>query len=444
VTVIEGSDDPGGGTRTSALTLDGYLHDVCSSVHPLAASSPFLSELGLGEHGLRWIEPPVAAAHPLETQPAVSLLRSVDQTITELGRGSASYRRLVERPLSSWPKTAGVLFGPIVQALRHPVAAARIGPGAVRSARGISHGLNERGRALVAGMAAHSGARLTDPFTGGVALTLLLTGHHAGWPIARGGSQQIAAALVAELERLGGTVTTGRWITDWRDLPRTRCVLFATSAWMMASICGERFPPRYREALCQFRRGPAVFKVDYALSEPIPWLDDACGRAGTVHVGGAFDDIARAEATVNDGAHPDRPFVLVTQPSLFDPTRAPTQRETAWAYCHVPNGSPIDMTARIEAQIERFAPGFSDVIVDRHVLRPADLESYNPSYAGGDIAAGAISPSQVLARPTWRIDPYRTPIGSVYLCSASTPPGPGVHGMCGCHGARSALRNTLR
>ncbi|MFQ5426348.1 MAG: phytoene desaturase family protein, partial [Gaiellales bacterium] len=359
VAVLEGSDEPGGGARTRELTLPGFRHDVCSAVHPLAAASPFLSSLPLERHGLEWIDSPVLAAHPLNGDPPVALYRTLEGTIDSLGSDGERYRGLVERPLRTWPETAEVLFGPALRLHRNPLAAARIGVVAGRSAQALARDYGERGSALLAGVAAHSGTPLARPFTAGVALTLLLAGHRAGWPVVRGGSRALTSSLLSYLNELGGRVDTGRRISAWRDLPRARAVLFATSAWTMASVCAERLPARYRRALGRFRPGPGAFKVDYALSEPIPWTDRACREAGTVHVGGTFEEIADAEVAVARGAHPNRPFVLVTQPSLVDASRAPEGGHTAWAYCRLPTGSGVDMRSRIESQIERFAPGFS-------------------------------------------------------------------------------------
>ncbi len=445
VVVVEADDEIGGGARTRELTLPAFHHDVCSSVHPLGASSPFFGSLPLEDHGLHWTQPEILAAHPLEDDEAAVLLRGVPETADALAADSSAYREQVAPLAADWDSIVDAALGPPLRVPRHPTELARFGLVAARSATWFAERFQTpRARALIAGMAAHASVPLDHAFTAGVGLTLMLAGHRAGWPFARGGSHAIVTALASLLRSLGGEIETGRTVTGLGQLPRARALLFATSAWTMADICGADLPARYQRSIAAFRRGPGVFKVDWALSEPIPWSDRACAEAGTVHVGGGFEEIAGAELAVSRGETSERPFVLVTQPSVADKTRAPAGGHVAWAYCHVPNGSAADMTARVEAQIERFAPGFREAISARHTMSPADFERYNASYAGGDIAGGAMSPRQVVARPSWRLDPYRTPAGSIYLCSSSTPPGPGVHGMCGYHAARSALRHSLR
>lgn len=444
VLVVEADEEIGGGARTRELTLPGFLHDVCSTVHPLGASSPFFGSLPLEQHGLDWIQPGVLAAHPLEDSDAAVLLRGVSETARKLGEDGPAYTRHVAPLAARWDAIAQGALGPPLRLPSHPLDMARFGRIATRPATSFSQRFETvRARALIAGMAAHANVPLERPFTAGVALTLMLAGHRSGWPVARGGSRAIVGALASLLRSLGGVIETGRPIASIGDLPSARATLFATSAWTMADICGERLSERYRRSIAAFRRGAGAFKLDWALDEPIPWSNEACRRAGTIHVGGTFVEIARAEADVGRGQTSDRPYVLLAQPSIVDETRAPASRHVAWAYCHVPNGSTVDMTDRVEAQVERFAPGFRDTIIERRAMAPADFERYNASYAGGDIGAGAMTARQVVARPGLRLDPYRTSAASIYLCSASTPPGPGVHGMCGYHAARSVLRHSL-
>ena len=445
VLVVEAAETIGGGARTEELTLPGFRHDVCSAVHPLGVGSPFLSSLPLAEHGLEWVHPAVPAAHPLDDMAAARLLPDLDATAAGLAGDAGRYRRLVGPIVRDWDRIASDVLGPVIHLPRSPVAMARFGLRAVRSAAVTRRRFDgPQASALLGGMAAHSNAPLEGSMTAGVGLVLMAAAHRQGWPLARGGSQAIVDALVSLLATHGGVVETGRTVTDLADLPAARATLLAVPAWDAGRIAAERLPSRYRRKLERFRRGPGVFKVDWALDGPIPWRDEACAAAGTVHLGGLFEEIAIAEREVARGDHPERPFVLLSQPTSFDTTRAPAGRHIAWGYTHVPNGSTVDMTDRIEAQIERFAPGFGERILARHTMGPSDLERRNPSYAGGDITAGALSPWQIIARPTLGFDPYRTPAGDVYLCSASTPPGAGVHGMCGYRAARSALRHSLR
>jgi phytoene dehydrogenase-like protein len=445
VLVLEAAATAGGGARTAALTLPGFRHDVCSAIHPLGAGSPFFSSLPLSDLGLQWVHPEIPLAHPLEGRPAAVLRRSVDLTADEFGDDGPSYRRLVSPLVEGWERVAGVVLGPVLRVPRHPVTVARFGLRAVRSTTGLAARFRHApARALLAGCGAHAIARLDRPMTSAVGLVLLAAGHRIGWPMAKGGSEAIVTALAAHLDRLGGRIETGVRVTSLDDLPPARAVLFATSPSAFARIAADRLPDRYRRALQRFRTGPGSFKVDWALSGPIPWSDPACADAGTLHLGGTLEEITAAEAEVISGSHPEDPFVLFAQQSRFDPTRAPAGHHTAWGYCHVPAGSDVDMTDRIEAQVERFAPGFRDLILERHTMGPADLEAYDANYLGGDIAGGAFSVRQILARPVFRPDPYRAPGGHLYLCSSSTPPGAGVHGMCGHHAALSAIRHSLK
>jgi phytoene dehydrogenase-like protein len=445
VLLCERNETIGGGARTAELTLPGYRHDVCSAVHPLAVGSPFLRALPLADHGLELLEPEVQAAHPLDGGRAAVLHRSLAETAAELGPDGDAYDALVRPFAEGWDELAPTVLG-APRPPRHPLLAARFARAGVRGVAGLATARfrSDAARALLGGMGAHSFRALHRAPTAGFALVLLALGHAAGWPVARGGSQAIADAMAAHLRSLGGEIRTGFEVRSLGDLPEARALLFDVTPRGLVAICGDALPGRYARALRRYRYGAGAFKVDYALSEPVPWTAAAARRAGTVHLGGTLPELAASEATVAAGGHPERPFVLVAQQSLVDPGRAPAGRHTLWAYCHVPNGSRIDMTAAIERQIERFAPGFGDVVLERAVRGPADLEAENPNYVGGDINGGAADLRQVLARPAARITPYTTPNPRIFLCSSSTPPGGGVHGMCGYHGARAALRSALR
>ena len=442
VCVLERAETIGGGTRTAALTLPGFVHDVCSACHPLAVDSPYLTTLPLAEHGLEWIFPPLSVAHPLDDEPAVLLRLGIEETALELGVDRDAYRRVM-RPLV---RTAGELLdevlGPLLRVPRHPLVLARYGALALTPAKALGQLLfrGTRARALLAGCAAHSILPLERVMSGAVGLLFLITGHLHPWPVPRGGSASIARALATYLATLGGRVETGVEVSSMADLPDARVYLFDTSPRQLATVAGSTLPEGFVKRLLRFQYGPAVFKIDWALDGPIPWRDRRCLEASTVHVGGTIDDIAASEAAVWRGEHWDRPFVLMVQASQFDRTRAPEGKQTGWAYCHVPERSTVDQTDVIERQVERFAPGFRDRILARHVMFPADLERYNPNDVGGAITGGAANFLQMVARPTPRIDPYSTPNPRFYLCSAATPPGGGVHGMCGYHAARSALR----
>ncbi len=444
VAVYEANDQIGGGTRSAALTLPGFVHDVCSAFHPLALASPFFRELRLGEHGLRFIHPSAPLAHPLDDGSAVVLERSLDETARVLGRDGDAYAALLRPFVASSEQLFEDVLGPAVHAPRDPLLLVRFGLVAMRSSRSLADRFrDERTRALIAGIAAHSFLPLEHPFTAAFALVLATGAHAVGWPIARGGSGEIARALGSYLRALGGTVITGRRVQHLTDVPTARAYLFDTSPAQLELIAGDRLSAGYRRSLRRYRRGPGVFKIDYAIDGPVPWRATECQRAGTVHVGGTFDEISASERAVWRGEHAERPFVLVGQQSLFDDTRAPAGKHTLWAYCHVPNGSTMDMTARIEAQLERFAPGFGERVLARHVAAPADIERSNANDHGGDISNGSHAGLQLLMRPRIAIDPYATSARDMYLCSAATPPGGGVHGMCGYHAARSALRRAL-
>jgi phytoene dehydrogenase-like protein len=451
VQLIEAEATVGGGCRSAELTLPGYLHDVCSAVYPLGAGSPFFSQLPLELHGLRWIEPDVPLAHPLD-HGAAMLLRDFDETAERLGPDAGAYRDLVGPAVRDWDVIIGDLAGPlrIPRSPRKLWAAARFGLKGVRSVTAMAGRFRTpEARALLAGCAAHSMLRLSEPLTGAIGLMFLASAHAVGWPIAAGGAQRIPDALAAHLVELGGEIVTGRRVTSLAALPPHRALLLDLTPRQVLDLAGDRLGRRagggwYVHQLRRFRYGPGAFKLDLALDGPIPWRNREVLLAGTVHVGGTLEEIAAAEAAVSDGRIPDRPFVLLAQQSLFDPTRAPTGRHTAWAYCHVPNGSSEDMTDRILGQIERFAPGFRDRIlaVARHT--PADFERYDANYVGGDISGGLSDFRQFFTRPAWWPDPYRTPDPAVLLCSSSTPPGGGVHGLCGWYAGQSALRGVLR
>ncbi len=443
VLVLEAAESIGGGTRTAELTLPGFHHDVCSAIHPFGAASRAFTELGLAGRGLEWAHPEVALAHPLDGGRVALLHRSLDATVAGLGRDGAAYRRLIGPLVRSWDGVYPLVSGPLLRVPRHPLAAARFGLVAAQPASRVVRGFETpEGRALLAGNAAHAITRLDRPLTAGVALALMAAGHVAGWPAARGGSQRVADALAAIVTARGGEVVTGTRVGGLTDLPAAPVVLCDVAPRALASMAADRLPARYRRRLNAWKHGPAAFKVDWALAGPVPWAAADARRAGTVHVGGTWEEIAAAEAEVMAGGHPERPFVLVAQQSVFDTSRAPAGKHTLWGYCHLPNGSTVDMTDRIEAQIERFAPGFRDLILTRHVITPIELEEYNPNYVGGDITTGAMTVGQMLARPTPSLAPYSTPADGLYLCSAATPPGGGVHGMCGWHAARSAIRKS--
>ena len=443
--VREGADEPGGGVRSAELTLPGFVHDLCSGVHPLVAASPFFRSAPLADHGLELVEPPAPLAHPLDDGSAVLLERSPTATAAGLGEDGPAYERLLGRLLRDWDAVEAAALAPLVRVPRRPVALGRFGLSALRSADGLARGAfrGERARALLAGCAAHSMLPLERRPSAAFGLVLLALGHRVGWPFPRGGSGEITKALVAELARHGGRVETGAPVAWLAELGSPRLVLCDVGPPALARLAGDRLPEGYARRLQRFRYGPGAFKVDYALGGPIPWTAPECSRAGTVHLGGTLAEIAASERSAWRGEHAERPFVLLAQHTLFDPTRAPAGKHTAWAYCHVPHGSPVDMTERIEAQIERFAPGFREGVLARRVMGPAELEARNPNLVGGDLNAGAADLRGLLARPVARPVPYRTPVPGLYLCSASTPPGGGVHGMCGYLAARAALSDAL-
>jgi phytoene dehydrogenase-like protein len=441
VLVVEGADTPGGGVRSAELTLPGFTHDVCSSVYPMAAASPFLRQLPLADHGLEWVHPPDLLAHPFDDGTAAVLKASVDATADGLGPDADAYRRLIG-PLARRADTLMAdLVGPF-RLPRHPLLALRFGWPAIKSGRGLaeSYFKTDHGRALWAGLAAHAVLPLEKRPGAAIALMLAVAGHAYGWPLVRGGAQRLTDALASYLRSLGGEIETGRWVKSVDELPPAKAVLLDVSPRQVIALAGHRLPGRYTRALAKYRHGPGVFKADWALAGPIPWAAPQCRTAGTVHLGGKLEEVAGAERAPFEGRHVERPFVLLVQPSLFDPTRAPAGKHTAWGYCHVPNGSAEDTTDRIESQVERFAPGFRDLILARHTMGPAEMERRNPNYVGGDISGGVTDFGQLFTRPLARMNPYRTPDRALFLCSSSTPPGGGVHGLCGYFAAETVFK----
>jgi len=444
VVVREAADTPGGGARSAAITLPGYLHDLGSAVYPLAASSPVFQSMPLAAHGLEWIQPPVALAQVMDDGPAVLLHRDLEDTAAGLeGRDGRRYRAMMAPFVEQWGALCDDLLAPTapVRFPRHPILMARFARYGILPATTVAHTTfsGARARALFGGLAAHSILPLTWLGSAAFGVVLGAAAHAVGWPIPRGGSGAVSRALVAYLESIGGTVVTNAAVRSLTELPPTDAVLLDLTPRQVVTVAGDRLSARERDALSRFRYGPGAFKVDWALSAPIPWRDPACAQAATVHVSGSLDEMVVSEAAPWRGVHPDRPFVLLVQPSLFDPSRAPPGGHTAWGYCHVPNGSDVDVVARIEAQVERFAPGFRDVIAARSVMSPSGLESFDANLVGGDLGGGANTLQQIIFRPVARRVPYATGVAGLFLCSASTPPGGGVHGMCGYHAARAAL-----
>jgi phytoene dehydrogenase-like protein len=442
VLVLEAEDTIGGGTRSAELTQPGFVHDVCSAVHPLALTSPFFRTLPLAKYGLAFIHPDVPLAHPLDDGTAVIAERSVELTAAGLGRDAEAYANLIGPLARDWSKLEPLLLG-MTRFPRYPFLAARFGASAMRSASSLAKSKfrDERARALFAGMAAHSILPLEDVPSAAFGLVLAITAHAVGWPIVRGGSQKIADALAGHLRSLGGEIQTAQKVNNVDQLRAHSVALFDVSPRQLVEIAGSRLSVGFRKKLSKFRYGPGVCKVDWALDAPIPWAAKDCARAGTVHIGGTLDEIAASERAAWNGVHSSAPFVLLSQPTLFDPSRAPAGKHTAWAYCHVPNGSDVDMSATIETQIERFAPGFRARILARNVLLAKDLHNHNANLIGGDVGGGAVNLAQFFLRPTWRL--YSTSAKRIYICSASTPPGGGVHGLCGHLAARRALRENF-
>jgi phytoene dehydrogenase-like protein len=443
VMLFEANETVGGGCRSAALTLPGFMHDTCSAVQPFAAGSPLFRSLPLAAHGLEWVAPPVMLAHPFSDGRVAAIYRSIEQTVDALDEDGAAYQNLIGPIVEAWPRLEESVLGPL-RWPRYPFALARFGLKALQPAATLAHRsfTSARARALLAGIAAHSMLPLETRPTAGVALALTVMAHVAGWVFVRGGSQRLSDALASYFRSLGGEIVTGTPIRTVSELPPARAILLDLSPKPLLRVAGDRFPSAYRRALERYRYGMGVCKVDWALEAPIPWLNPACAGAGTVHLGGSLEEIAASERDIWNGRHYERPFVLLAQPTLFDSSRAPAGRHTVWAYCHVPHASTVDMTSRIEEQIERFAPGFRERVLARSIMQPADFERHNPNFVGGDIGAGAADLGQFFMRPTWRT--YSTPVRGMYICSAATPPGVGVHGMCGYFAAERALKEVLR
>jgi phytoene dehydrogenase-like protein len=442
VQVFEGAAEPGGGCRTAELTLPGFAHDVCSAVHALAAASPFFLGSDLAARGVRLLTPKVAVAHPLDGGRAGAISGSVTETAARLDGDRTAYEHLMGPLVRDSDAVLSLVLAPLRSVPAKLGPAARFGIEGLLPATVLARRLRTpEARALLAGVAGHSLRPLSSPLTSAFGLTLMMLAHTTGWPVVEGGSGQLVAAMVAELTELGGSFSTGTWIERLDQLPTAQAVLLDVTPRQLLGLAGDRLPASYGRAMRRFRYGPGVCKVDWALSGPVPWQSETCREAGTVHAAGTIDEVSRSEADVSAGRHPERPFCLVVQPGVVDASRAPAGQHVLWGYCHVPAGSDVDMAGRIEAQIERFAPGFRDLILARSVKTAADMERENPSYVGGDIGAGAGTLRQTIGRPTLRWNPYRTPLHGVYLCSGSTPPGGGVHGMCGMWAARTALRD---
>jgi phytoene dehydrogenase-like protein len=446
VLVLEANDTIGGGTRSAELTLSGYTHDLCSAVHPLGVGSPFFRTLPLERYGLHWLQPEFPLAHPLEGTVTAVMQRSLEKTAATLDADQAAYTRLMAPLVERSDELNTEFLQPIFHWPKHPLLLGRFGLQAFQSAERLikKKFTGASARALFGGLAAHSFMRLEDVPSAAIGLVLGMLGHSAGWPLPRGGSQRIADALAAHLRYLGGEIRTGFRVEHLDQLPLARATLFDLTPLQLLLLMEEKLPSSYRRRLGRYRYGPGVFKLDYALSAPIPWRNQSCSRAGTVHIGGTFEEITGSEQEVSEGKLPQRPFVLLAQPTLVDPTRAPAGKHILWAYCHVPNGSNFDMSERIENQIERFAPGFRDCILERHTMNCEAMEAKNANLVGGDINGGAFDLWQLIARPIFSATPYRIPVPGYYLCSSSTPPGGGVHGMCGFYAAEAALRDYFK
>lgn len=442
VLVLEAKETVGGGCRSGEVTLPGFTHDSCSAIHPLALASPFFRTLPLARYGIEWIHPTIPLAHPLDDGTAAALDRSIELTGQNLGEDAEAYKKLMQPLVENWQNIIEAFLAPLrPQVMRHPWQMAQFGLSAIQSAGGLarSHFKGESARALFAGMSAHSILPLDTPPAAAAGLVLGMLAHAVGWPLPRGGSQTLSDALAAYLRDLGGEIVTGMEVKSLDTLPPARVVLCDVTPRQLLRIAGNRLSGLYKQQLQHYRYGPGVFKLDLALDGPIPWRAEACTRAGTVHVGGTLAEITTAERAVWHGKHPVRPFVLLAQQSLFDETRAPAGKQTVWAYCHVPAGSQEDMTERIEKQIERFAPGFRSRILARHAMDALEMERYNANYVGGDINGGVQDFLQLFTRPSLSLTPYATPDKSLYICSSSTPPGGGVHGLCGYFAAKSAM-----
>lgn len=441
VLVVEAKDKIGGGLRSAALTLPGFTHDVCSAIHPLAVASPFFANLPLHEYGLEFIQPPILATHPLDDGTAGVLYQSLERTATALEKDKEIYLKLFQPLIAQWPSIATDVLAPF-HFPAHPLSMARFGSHALTSASHFSSRFStEKAKGLWAGMAGHSIQPLSNIASSAIGLVLLTVGHIHGWPIPKGGSQSIANAMAAYFQSLGGKIETNFLVTSIDQLPAARAVLFDVTPKQLLEIAGHKLSAFYKWQLNRYRYGMGVFKIDWALDGPVPFINEDCRKAGTVHIGNTFQEIAAAEQMTWNGKHPEQPFVLLAQPSIADDTRAPKGKHVLWGYCHVPNGSTTDMTSAIENQIERFAPGFKERILGKHVMNTQQLHAHNPNYIGGDINGGMIDIRQLYTRPALRSSPYRTSAKGIYICSSSTPPGGGVHGMCGYHAANVVLKD---
>lgn len=442
VLIIEAKDTTGGGMRTGELTLPGFQHDICSAIHPLGIASPFFRSLPLSDYGLKWIYAPAALSHPLDNGQAALLVNSVGETAKTLREDSENYRRLIEPLVSKWELILPEILAPF-HIPRHPFALLRFGLSAIQSASAFSKRIfnSTLSRGFFAGLAAHSIVPLEEPVTAAFALVLGILGHSAGWPMPEGGSQNIANALNSYITSLGGQFLLNTGVKSLDELPRSDMVFFDLTPKQILAIAGERLPKGYRRQLERYQYGPGVFKMDFAVNSPIPFKSPECTLSAVVHLGGTMEEIAHSENEVWQGRHPERPFVILAQQSLFDSTRAPAGKHTVWAYCHVPNGSEKDMSEEIISQIERFAPGFRSTILSSHKMNAHNFQVYNSNYIGGDINGGVQNWRQLFTRPTLSLTPYRTPLRGIYICSSSTPPGGGVHGMCGYYAAKTALKD---
>lgn len=442
VQIIEAEDTIGGGTRTKELTESGFLHDVCSAVHPTAVASPFLSKLELNKYGLEWIYPEVAAAHPFDSGNAIFGYQNLEKTSEQFGKDCRLYKRLFSEFIDHWDALRHDFFGTL-RSVQNLLLMARFGWYGWLSAKDLTSSLfkNPETKAFFAGMAAHSILPLEKLFSSSFGLVLTTSMHAVGWPIAKGGSAKITHAMAKYFESLGGRIEIGNRIKSFKELPNARAVLFDLTPHQIAKICDQTLPSDFRKKLENYEYGPGVFKMDFAVSEPIPWKNEECKKAGTVHLGSTFEELAISEREIWKGNHPEKPYVLLSQPTLFDASRAPNGKHVVWAYCHVPNSSERDCSDEIINQIERYAPGFRDTIIATHSMNAVQMNTYNENYVGGDINGGAQSFKQLIGRPVLKWDPYKLPQKGLYICSSSTPPGGGVHGMCGFHAAKSALKN---
>lgn len=445
VLVVEGADTIGGGTRTTELTLPGFQHDYCSAVHPMGVLSPYLKKLPLGDFGLKWIYPEASVAHPLDNEPTILLTKSLSKTGAFLGKDAKKWENL----FSYFVQNGEALLADSLKPLgfpKSPLLLARFGLKAMQPATSFANAAfkEDAAKALFAGCAAHSVLPLEKLFTAALGLIFGVTGHMEDWPVAQGGSQSITSSMARYFESLGGEIRTSKWITSMDDLPPSEAYIFDTDPVQLAKITSSALPSGYRNRLQKYNYGPGVFKIDWALDGPIPWKDKNALKASTVHVGGTLEEISKSEKMAWKGEHCDKPFLILCQQSMFDDTRAPQGKHTGYAYCHVPHGSTKDMTAAIENQVERFAPGFKDIIIKRHTINTDGFYNYNPNYFGGAITGGAADITQLFTRPVARFNPYTTPNPKIFICSAATPPGGGVHGMCGYWAARTVLKRNRK